>query len=142
MSVRRKAIGVAWGLAGSAFAYAAAATVLAVKGVSEEYKKSARKVEVLDSNGEPNGLVFFDQRKTVTLRLYPTAATIANADTAAGTMGIEVGDRLTITAAGDPDLAGATWVVDEVGKARTRDDIVFFDVTATKYAVDLSADTA
>lgn len=142
MSVRRKAIGVAWGLASTQLAYAAAATVLAVKGVSEEYTKTARKVEVLDANGEPNGLVFFDQRKTAKFRLYPTAATIADANTAAGTMGMEVGDRLTVTAAGDPDLAGATWVVDEIGKVRSREDIVFFDVTATKYAVDLSADTA
>lgn len=142
MAVRQKAIGVAWGLAGTAFAYAAAATVLAVKGVSEELTKSARKVEVLDSNGEVNGLVFFDPRSTVKLRLYPTSSTIALANTAAGTLGMAIGDRLTITAAGDPDLAGATWVVDEVGKVRSREDIVFFDVTATKYATDLSADTA
>jgi hypothetical protein len=141
MSVRQKAIGVAWGLAGTGYAYAAAATVLKAKGVSEEYTKSARKVECLDNNGEPNGLVFFDQRQQAKLRLYPTDATIALAKTAAGTMGMAIGDKFTVTAADDPDLSG-DYVVDELSKVRSREDIVFFDVTATAYSADLTADTA
>lgn len=142
MSVRQKAIGVAWGISSSAFTYTGAATVLKAKGVSQSFRKQSDVVEVKDQNGEVNGLVFFNQSKELTLRVYPSDTTIALAKTAAGTMGMELGDKFAVTDADDPDIAGTTYVVTALGKERVQDNIVFFDITVKEFANDVTADTA
>lgn len=142
MSVRQKAIGVAWGiLTTQGYAVGAGAAVLKANPLGNAFRKTAQIFEVPDGNGEPRGLVSWDPRSNLQLEVYPSDTTIALAKTAAGTLGIAILDKFVITDADDPDIAG-TYLVMEVGKTRRVGQMVTFDITLTEFAVDLSADTA
>jgi len=142
MAVRQKAIGVAWAITSTAFAAGTGAgTALKIKPTGESYKKLADSVETKDKNGEVNGKVYFNQREELTLRVYPSDATIAGAKGAGGTMGLAIGDRFTITDADDPDIAGS-YLVEDVSKERVIDNIVTFEVMLRAYAADITEDTA
>lgn len=140
MAVKQKGIGVVWGVSSSAYSYTGSATVLTVKSTGQSYRKSAQKFECKDANGETNGLVFFDARQELTLRVYPSAATIAAAKTA--NVLPAPGDKFTVTDSDDPDVAGTTYVVDECSKEKVNNGITTFDVRMTEYVNDVSADVA
>lgn len=145
MSVRQKAIGVKWGISATAFGYAVssgAATILKVVPTGASLRKTATKVMLKDKNGETNGAVIFDQAVEVTLRVYPSDTTIALSKTAGGAIGPAIGDRFEITDADDPDLAGTTYLVEELGKEETNDGVVTFEVTLKEYANNITTDTA
>lgn len=142
MAVRQKAIGVAWGiLTTQGYAVGAGAAVLKANPLSATFRKTSQIVEAPDGNGEPRGLIGFDQRSNLALEVYPSDTTIALAKTAGGTLGIAVLDKFVITDADDPDIAG-TYVVQEVSKTRRVGQMVTFDIQLTEYAADLSTDTA
>lgn len=139
MAVVQKALGVVWGVSSTGFTYTGSATVLNVKGTGQSFRKTAEKFECKDSNGETNGLVFFNPKKELTLRCYPSGATIAAAKT--NNVLPDPGDKFVVTDADDPDVAG-TYVVDECSKEKVNNGITTFDIRVTEYVSDLSATVA
>ena len=140
MAVIQKGIAVAWGISSSAYAYTGSATALNVKSIEQTLTKDAQVFESKDSNGETNGLVFFDPTSEVSLRVYPSNTALSTAVTA-GAVLPAVGDKFTITDASDASLAG-DYVVMRVGKTRSVASRVEFDLTIKKWAADLSATIA
>jgi len=140
MAVVQKAIGIAWGM-GAGFTFTAVATPLKVKPLSANYQRNAQMVEMPDQNGEAVGLVFWNPTEEIDLRVYPSDTTLAAAITAAGTCGLNVGDKVVIADTDDPDIAG-TYVCLKVGKARKVDSHVEFDITLKAWATDLSTTTS
>jgi hypothetical protein len=138
MAVKQKGLGVVWGVSTTNQTYTGSATVLNVKHTGQSYRKSSQKFECKDNNGETNGLVFFDARKELTLRCYPSGATLAAAKT--NNVLPDPGDKFVVTDADDPDVAG-TYVVEECSKEKVNNGITTFDIRIIEYVSDLSADT-
>lgn len=137
MSVIQKGIGVVWGISSTGYTYTAAATVLAVKGTGQTFRRSAEKFECKDGNDETIGLVFRNEKKELTLRCYPSSTTLALAQ--AANVLPAPGDKFVVTDAPDPDIAG-TYIVDECSKEKVNSGITSFDIKVTEYATgDLSA---
>lgn len=136
MAVIQKAIGVCWGVAGTAFTYTGAATVLNVKNNGESYKRAADLTELKDGNGETVGLVFRNPTEELTLRVYPSGATLAAANT--NNVLPAIGDKCVVTAGDDADIAG-NYVITACGKERSIDAQVTFELSLKAWATDLSA---
>lgn len=136
MPAIQKGLGVCWGVAGTAFTYTGAATVLNVKNNGEDFKKSADKHEIKDGSGDVIGLVFTNQQEELSLRVYPSGSTLAAANT--NNVLPSIGDKFVVTAADDAEIAG-NYVVEACGKQRTIEGHTTFDITLRAYATDLSA---
>jgi hypothetical protein len=150
MSVRQKAIGVAWALPAADYTYGAAAavgagTALKVKTTGMSYRKLADSVETKDNQGEVNGKVYFNQREELTLRVYPSDTTLALGKAAGASIGPAIGDKFYVDDPANPDLETdmkGAWLVEGLSKERVQDGIVTFEVQLMRYAADITADTA
>jgi len=136
MAVIQKALGVCWGVAGTGFTYTGSATALNVKNNGESYKKSAEVSEMKDGNGETIGLVVRNPVEELTLRVYPSGATLEAANT--NNVLPAIGDKFVVTAANDAEVAG-TYVVVGCSKERTIDNQVTFQIDVKAWSTDLSA---
>ncbi len=137
MAVVQKGIAVAWGITSSGYAYTGSGTALNVKSIEQSLTKDAEVFESKDSNGETNGVLFFNPTSELGLRVYPSGASLANAKTAAAVLPA-CGDKFTITDADDSTIAG-DYVVMRVGKTKSVAGRCEFDLTVKKWAADLSA---
>ena len=91
----------------------------------EDLSKEADKEEIRDSNGEVKTAYFYNGRKTLSLKCYPSGSS-ASATSLPG-----VGDTVTVTST-DSDLSG-NWICDSASKARAQDGIVEFDISLINY---------
>ena len=135
-----KGLGIAWSSKIDSVTYTAAATALSVTHQEQSFSKSAEKVEHTDGNGETVGLTFFNAKNELSLRCYPSGATIAAAKTA--NVLPAIGDKLTVAwtsspAHEDTDLAG-DYIVEGCSKTRRVGEKVEFDISVVKYSTDLS----
>lgn len=137
MAVLQKAIGVAWGM-GAGFALTGLAHVNPLR---SGLQRSAPVVECPNLNGETVGLVFYNQTDEIELTVYPSDTTLALAIAAAGTLGLNIGDKLILVNTDDVDLAGNK-IVMKIGKTRKVDGYVEFTVTVKKWPTDLSTTIA
>jgi len=135
-----RGIACQWGISTTAFANSQTlGTGVAVKVSGEEFEKSVKQEELLERNGEPVGLGFYDRRKVLSLNLWPSAATIAAAD---GAILVTPGDVLTLTDALDTDV-GSTfsgkYIVRRASKTKRNDGKVVWSVTVEQFSTDLAS---
>ena len=91
----------------------------------EDLSREADKEEIRDSNGEITTAYYYNGRKTLSLKCYPSGSS-ASATSLPG-----VGDTVTV-ASTDSDLNG-NWISESASKARAQDGIVEFDISLINY---------
>tara|TARA_R110002020_G_scaffold13730_3_gene49206 strand:+ start:292 stop:684 length:393 start_codon:yes stop_codon:yes gene_type:complete len=117
---------IVWGTASTDVVSTAIATgTVSVTG--EDFAREADKNEIRGADGSISSIYYYNQRNTLSLKVYPSGSS-ADADSLPA-----LGEKVTITAAGDSDLAG-DWIADSVSKSRKVDGIVEFDLGLTQYS--------
>ena len=91
----------------------------------EDLSREADKEEIRDSNGESKTAYYYNGRKTLSLKCYPSGSS-ASATSLPG-----VGDIVTVTST-DSDL-NANWICESASKARAQDGIVEFEISLINY---------
>ena len=116
---------IVWGTASTDVVSTAIATgTVSVTG--EDFAREADKHEIRDANGSISTIYYYNQRSTLSLKVYPSGSS-ADADSLPA-----LGEKVTITASGDSNIAG-DWICDSVSKSRKVDGIVEFDLGLTSY---------
>lgn len=101
MAETLKGLGVRWGVNGITYSgFAAGATG---KTQSITLNRTSEKAEIKNESGECVGQIFYNEKKTLSLSVVPSAATIADARTAADSFVPAPGTTITVT-----DGQGAT----------------------------------
>lgn len=89
----------------------------------------AKTEEHFHNSGELGGQTFFDQRLALSMKVYPSGATMAAAKT--NDVRPVPGTEMTITSTDDPNVAG-NWSVMSMSASRTLTGKLTYDVTAQR----------
>ena len=117
---------IVWGVSATNLTGFSAAVSGAYTITGEDVAFEADKTEVKDSNGEFATIYYNNGRTTLGLKAFPSGAS------ASATALPAIGEKVTVTASGDSDVAG-DWIADSVSKARKNDGIVEFDIGLIDY---------
>jgi hypothetical protein len=121
---------------------AAAPTLTVIVGVIESVSPSitADKAEFRDGNGDVNGLIYTNQRTTLSVSFYASESSISISETKTN-LAIDPGDSLTFADTTFVELNGFQFIIDEVTKDRNFGEVRKISCTMTRYAAnDVSAD--
>ena len=103
---------------------------------------TADKAEFRDGNGDVNGLIYTNQRTTLSVSFYASETTIFASETKTN-LAIDPGDSLTFADTSLVELDGFQFIIDEVTKDRNFGEVRKISCTMTRYAAnDVSADAA
>lgn len=155
MSVKQKGAPVVFGIgSGSAkLIKAGSGSELSVYLQNVRLAFSSDSQESMDGNGEVVGKVFFNEKRTLTMSLFVSGATKAAAETAFES-DITPGDELIVSyneweevdsdtnLTGDSTAGEGKFVVDTAEKVRQAGQIAEWNITATMYANDLTANAS
>lgn len=123
----------------------AAGVSTTVQAVIETFpvRKTATKKEMLDGDGDVDGLVITNKITNTSLEFYVSESTIASSVTN-NNLVIEVGDKVVFDDAtfAEIDDGAHAFIVDEVGKTRKFGDTRMISLTVTEYANDVTAEAA
>ena len=92
----------------------------------EDWAEEKDKVELKDKSGVIKTIYYYNTRKTLSLKCYPSGSNASATSTPL------IGEKVTVTAATDSDIAG-DWICDSVSKARTSEGVVEFSVGLVSY---------
>ena len=120
-----KGTAIIWGISTSNMTGHSAAVSGGYTFTGESLTKESDKVEVANGNGEIVTAYYYNGRKTLSLKCYPSGASASAVSQPAA------GDTVTVTI-GDADITG-DWICESSGKERAQDGIVEFDVSLIDY---------
>jgi len=120
-----KGTAIIWGVSTTNMTGYTAAVTGGYTFTGEDLGKEADKAEVADEDGELTTIYYYNGRKTLGLKCYPSG-TSASSVSQPG-----VGDKVTVTS-GDADING-DWICDTSTKSRKQDGVVEFDLSLTSY---------
>jgi len=92
----------------------------------EDWAEEKDKVELKDKSGEIKTVYYYNTRKTLSLKCYPSG------DNASATSTPLVGEQVAVSSATDSDISG-DWICDSISKARSQDGVVEFDIGLVSY---------
>lgn len=122
---------------------AAAPTLTVIVGVIESVAPTvtADKAEFRDGNGDVNGLIYTNERTTLSVSFYSSESSISISETKTN-LAISPGDSLTFADTSFVELTGNQFIIDEVTKDRNFGEVRKISCTMTRYAAnDVSADS-
>lgn len=91
----------------------------------EDLGRESDKAEIADEDGELSTIYYYNGRKTLSLKCYPSGSS------ASSTSQPGVGDVVTVTS-GDTDIEG-DWICESSTKSRKQDGVVEFDLSLVSY---------
>lgn len=120
-----KGTSIVWGVSATNLTGFTAAVSGGYTITGEDLNKESDKEEIRNGNGEITTAYYYNGRKTLSLKCYPSGSS-ASATSLPGT-----GDTVTVTS-GDSDISGS-WLCDSASKSRKQDGIVEFDLSLISY---------
>lgn len=120
-----KGTSIIWGVSTSNLTGFSAAVSGGYTFSGEDLSKESTETLVQDENGETVTAYYYDGKKTLSLKCYPSGAS-ASATSLPG-----AGDTCTVTS-GDADISG-NWICQSSSKSRKQDGIVEFDVSLVNF---------
>ena len=117
---------IVWGVSSTDMTGFTAAVTGGYTFTGEDVSFENDKVELKDRNGEIKSVYYYNGRKTLSLKCYPSGAS------ADATALPTIGEMVTVASSTDSDIAG-NWIAESVSKARTQEGIVEFDLTLVDY---------
>ena len=126
-----KGLSIVWGVSTTALTgFSAAAT--SPEGyivTGEDWETSATLEEIKNGSGETAALYWYDYKKVLNLKCFPSASAT---NTATAVNVPEVGEKVIVTS-GDANIAG-TYLCTSHSNTRKQDGILEFDIELTQWA--------
>ena len=121
-----KGVAVIWGVSTTNATGFSAAVSGGYTFTGEDLGKEATEVLIKDRQGETTTAYYYDGKKTLSLKCYPSGGSASSVSQPAA------GDLVSVAAAGDADIAG-NWICTSSTKSRKQDGIVEFDISLVNF---------
>ena len=121
-----KGVSIIWGVSSTNMTGFSAAVSDGYTFTEESVGKESSEVLVKNRLGETSSAYYYDGRKTLSLKCYPSGSSASAVSQPAS------GDSVTVVAATDADVAG-TYICQSSTKSRTSEGVVEFDLSLISF---------
>jgi len=121
-----KGTAIVWGVSSTNMTGFSAAVSGGYTFTGEDVGKEASEVLIKDRQGETTTAYYYDGKKTLSLKCYPSGSGASAVSQPAA------GETVTVTSGGDADING-NWICQSSSKSRSQDGIVEFDLSLVNF---------